>query len=154
MRTKLLWIAMMFLCLFVVGCVESVDTATGETLVSLDPNTIGELQRIGEAGSIVLGILGMIWPFLLPIAGYVGGIVKISRKLTPKLVEAQVEAQMYHTIASSTVLGIEEFKKEYPKEWGELEVKLNELKDKIVKPEDQLRVENIIRGLRGLSPKI
>jgi len=153
-RNIILFVFLMVIGLFVIGCASSVNPETGETLHSLDPNIIADLQKIGEAGSMVLGILGMVWPVLLPIAGYVGGAVRIAKKLTPQLTEAQVEAQLYHTAASVTVLGLEEFKEEYPKEWKELGRKLDELKSKIIKPEDRLKIENAIRGFRGLPPKV
>lgn len=153
-KAKMLLGIVVLVCLLVVGCLKSVSPETGETLHSLDPNTVENLQEMGEAGSMILGILSMFWPVLLPIAGYVGGAIRISKKLTPKLIEAQTETQMFHTIASSTILGIEEFKKEYPKEWKELEAELDAFKNKVVKPEDQLNIENLIRGLRGLPPKV
>jgi len=153
-KSKILFALTILVCLFVTGCLTSVNPETGQSLYALDPNTVNNLQEMGDAASLILSILSLFWPVLLPVAGYVGGAVRISKKLTPKLTEAQTEVQMYHTIASSTALGIEEFKKEYPKEWKELEIKLDKFKDKIVKPEDQLKIENIIRGLRGLPPKV
>lgn len=151
-KSKVLFVIVILVGLFMVGCLVS-ESETGKTLHSLDPNTIGDLQEMGEAGAMVLSILGAFWPVLLPIAGYIGGAIRASKKITPKLTKAQTESEMYHSVASSTVLGIEEFKKEYPKEWEELEVKLGVLKDKIIKPEDRLKLENVIRGLRGLPPK-
>jgi hypothetical protein len=132
-----------------ISCITSTNPETGEKQVSLDPNTVTNLQDIGETASTIMSILGVFWPALLPIAGYVAGAVRISRKLSPKLTEAQSETEMYHTAATSTVLGIEEFKKEFPNEWEKLASNLDKLKDKIIKPEDRLKIENLIRGLRG-----
>jgi len=148
-----LFIMIIFLGLSIFSCVSTTDPDTGEIIKSLDPEVVENITKIGETGSSVLGILGTIWPILLPIAGYIGGAIRVSKKLTPKLTEAQSETQMYHTIASSTVLGIDEFKKEFPDEWASLRPKLEALKGKVIGPEDLLKIENVIRGLRGLPPK-
>lgn len=151
------WILTIMVCVSLsfgaIGCVSSIDPETGTEQVNLDPNTVADLQKMGETASTVLSILSFWWPFLLPIAGYVGGAVRVSKKLTPQLTQAQSESLMYHTAASATAIGIEEFKKEFPDEWAKLEPELNAAKDKLIKPEDRLRIENIIRGLRGLPPK-
>ena len=151
MRTKML-IAML-LCVFLVGCVTSIDPVTGGKLYAVDPNTSAALQQVGEAAAGFLAIASIWWPALLPIAGYIGGAIRISKKLSPKLTKLQTEAQIYHTAALSTTLGIEEFKKLYPDEWTKLEKELDAIKDKVVSPADRLKIENLIRGLRGLPPK-
>lgn len=157
MRTnisKILFVVLFFVFVIVIGCVESIDPVTGGKLTSVDPNAVTDLQSIATTASTVLGILGMWWPILLPIAGYIGGAVRITKKLTPKLMEAQTETKMYHTVASSMVLGVEEFKKEFPNEWVKLESKFDEIQGKVIGAKDRLKIENVIRGLRGLSIKV
>lgn len=153
-KAKILFVVLLLISVFIIGCVASTDPVTGEKLTSLDPNAVESIQKMADTVSTVLGILGLWWPILLPIAGYIGGAVRVSKKLTPKLTKAQTEADMYHTAASSTVLGIEEFKKAYPDEWAKLKSKFEEIQGKVINAEDRLKIENIIRGLRGLSPKV
>jgi len=141
-----------FLLIFA-GCITSTNPVTGKKEVSVDPNALAKIEQPVE-GAITLGAVASTFlPWLTPFVTLAGGIVTVYRILKPQLIEAQSEAKMYNTIASSSVLGIEEFKKAFPAEWDKLMAKLEEVKSKLVKPEDYLKIENIIRGLRGLPAK-
>lgn len=144
---KLIMLAIVLL-LSLNGC-----SSISENSPVIDPNTATDIQNIAESANIFLSILSVWWPVLLPFVGYFGGAIRISKKLMPKLIETQTNLQKYHVIASSAVLGIEEFKKEYPHEWENLKLKLSEIKNKLISDDDRLKIENVIRGLRGLSSK-
>jgi hypothetical protein len=143
------YLIVIFSLLFIAGCASVLNPNTGEMTRVLDPNAVSVFQNAGETAGNLLGILGAFWPVLLPIAGYVSGAVRVSRKLTPELTRVQAQSEMNHTIAATTISGIEAFRKEFPKEWEGLMFKLDEAKLKIISPEDRLKIENIIRGLRG-----
>ncbi len=136
----------------VAGCVTSTDPTTGQQQVSVDPNVVEQ----AEAGAVaVAGILALLIPFFpwaFPALTALAGVIATWRKMKPKIVNAQSETEMYHSIASSVVLGIEEYKKLYPEKWEDLAEELEALKNKIISPEDRLKIENVIRGLRGLMP--
>ena len=154
-RTKRLvaWGLLIVITLSPLACVVTKDPETGEKTYAVDPNKAGEVERTVDAAAIVLSLLGGIWPVLIPIGTGVVGALAAWRKMKPKLTEAQSEAKLYHTIGLATVIGIEEFKKLYPKEWDSLMTSLEKIKDKIINPEDRLKIDNLIRALRGLPPK-
>ncbi len=152
-KQMLMLVACVILAVGVAGCVTSTDPVTGQKQVSVDPNVAAQAEAGAEAATAILALLTPFLPWAGVISTALLSILGTWLKMKPKLVRVQSEAEMYHSAASSTVLGIEEFKKAYPDEWGKLEMKLDILKDEIISPEDRLKIENVIRGLRGLSSK-
>ncbi len=133
------------LLMLLAGCEVITNPATGEKEYHLSPKDANSIEDSGEITVGVLGALGILWPVLLPIAGYAGGALRMFRKLKPKLTTAKTEAETYHSATDSIVAAIESFKTDYPKEWTILESKLN----KAIGP----KAENVIRALRGLPSK-
>ena len=136
-----------------VGCVTSEDPETGEKKYSVDPNAAEKVEAGVEAGISLLKVLSIAWPPLLSVASIAGGGLAVWRKAKPQITKAQSEAEVYHTLGSVTVDGINEWRKLYPDHWETLKVELDKLKDKALSAEDRLKIENLIRGLRGKQPK-
>lgn len=142
--------ALMF---FASGC-EKIIGPAGEVTYQLDPNAVAQIEKDADAGVGILTILSTIWPeIFVPITTAALAGIAVWKKLKPQIVEAQSEAEIYHTATLCTVTGIEEFKKAYPDQWKNLEAKLIEIRDRLVSPAEQLKIENIILALRGLPPK-
>lgn len=144
------WI--MTICLAVIlltGCVRGVDPTTGRETVSVDPNVAEKVEGGTQALVSIGTILSVFIPSLTGVVGIIAGVLGAWRKAKPLLTKAQSEANMYHSVASSTVLGIDEFKKLCPKEAEKLLAELEKLKKKMIKPEDWLKIENVILALRG-----
>jgi len=166
---KILMMAVLLVVLS--GCLkqETVDPNTGATMTSYQINlgktapvekSVEQVQAIAATVAAVAPAVAALFPWgaaaagvASTIAGILAAVLGTWVKIKPKLTEAQDEAQMYHTISSSSVLALEEFKKLYPEQWVALAGELEKMKGKIIKPEDQLKIENLIRGLRGLPPK-
>ncbi len=153
-KQMLTLVVCMILAVGVAGCVTGTDPVTGQEQVLIDPNVASQAEAGAEVATAILELLTPFFSWAFPALTALAAGLGIWRKMKPQLVKAQSEAEMYHSVASSTVLGIEEFKKLYPDEWGKLVMKLDILKDEIISPEDRLKIENVIRGLRGLSPKV
>jgi len=132
------------------GCLKTQDPTTGETTISLDPNSpiVAGAEGAAEAVGIALPLLG-------PLGGLIGGGLLTAlaawRKYKPLLVTAKTEAEQFHAAATATVLGIEEFKKENPEAWTKLGALIEPQLSKVgLTP---LEVENVIRAIRGLPVK-
>jgi hypothetical protein len=141
MRTRILLASVVLL--LCVGCLTSLDPNTGQTIYRLDPNVVGSVETVVETGISVGGLLGAIFPVILPFVTLAGGIYGTWKKIKPQVTKAQTEATLYHTAVASLVEAIEDYKEFDPDGW-------ENLKDKI-KVGD--KVENVIRALRGLPPK-
>jgi len=150
MRAKWIVIVMiMMIVLFVAGCVESTNPATGAKLYQLDPNTAAFLDKVAEGANVAeIGgnALSVFWPIAGLIAGIAGGLVGMWRRLKPQITKAQEEADLYYNTAAGVVASIEKFKAEYPEDWEKLEVELTKLIGE--------RAEAVIRALRGLPKKV
>jgi len=142
MKKYLLVIAFLFCC----GCVS---TSSG---MKVDPNAVAKIEAVTEGGA---SILVQLAPILGSLAGLIGGGVlgalQIWRKLKPKILEAQGEAEVSYTVTESLVEAIELLKKEQPEQWKKLGSFIDiELKSAGI---DVKILENVIRGIRGLPPK-
>jgi len=133
------------LSLVVAGCISTKDPVTGQTQTSLDPNTVGQVERAAETAIGILGLLGIVWPFLLPVATAGGAVYGTWKTVKPKLVTAQTQSQMYYSATASIVQGIEAYKAANREQWDNLEGYLAET----IGP----KAENIIRALRKLPAK-
>jgi len=154
MRKRLRYLVVcVILGLSFIGCVASEDPVTGEKKYSIDPNAAETAEASAEAGLTILKVLSKTWPGLLSAASIIGGGLGVWRKVKPKLTRAQNEAEIYHTLGSVTIDGINEWRRLYPDHWEELKLELDKLKDKALSAEDRKKIENLIRGLRGKAPK-
>jgi hypothetical protein len=130
-----------------VGCIKSVDPVTGIANYSLDPNSAAKVDVVLAAGQGIGMAISSVAPEiggLLLAALAAGGAVW--RNLKPKLTEATDKAQKYYDATSTTVSALEKFKTEYPEDWE----KLSPILEKCTGVE----VENVIRALRNLPPKV
>lgn len=155
MKWIVILMAGLVLSLGATGCIESKDPVTGEKTYQVDPVVVEKVEEDVEAGIGVLTALNAIWPELISL-GFLttlGGILGTWRKMKPKLTEAQSKAKMFHSAGQVTAIGLEEFKTHCPKEWRLVTDYLDEAKEKLLSPEDRLRIENLIRGFIGKPPK-
>jgi len=157
-RIVLLWLCAIAI-LGIGGCLKTVSTDpnTGKTVTeySVDAGTLAKYEKPVEAGVSILVMLTTLLPGLIPagLATILASILGTYYKIKPKLLAAQTAAEIAYTASQATVLGIEDYKKVAPQEWEKLCQLLDAQKAKIIRPEDQLVIENFIRGLRGLSAK-
>lgn len=152
MKKKILLLAVLLMLAFG-GCIVGTDES-GRKTYSVDPNIAEKFEQGAAVGEVILALLYSLgWPVGGVIAGYLGHALQTWKLVKPKLVKAQSEAEMYHTAALTTSIGLEEFRKAYPEYWKELAALLDKAKDDFISPKDQLKIENVIRGLRGLAPK-
>lgn len=154
-RWIVILMAGLILSLGATGCIESKDPETGEKTYQVDPVAVEKVEESVETGIGVLTAVAAIWPELISL-GFLttlGGILGTWRKMKPKLTEAQTKAKMFHSAGQVTAIGLEEFKKAQPKEWMDVVDYLNDAKNKLLNPEDRLRIENLIRGFIGKAPK-
>ncbi len=149
-KWMLTMVAVLILC---VGCVTSEDPETGKKKYSVDPNAAEKVEASVEAGITLLKVLSIAWPPLLSVVSIAGGGLAVWRKAKPQITKAQSEAEIYHTLGSVTVDGINEWRKLFPEQWEQLKEELDKLKDKALSPEDRKKIENLIRGFRGKPPK-
>jgi len=146
MRMK--WFVICLVLLFVAGCVESIDPVTGEKLVQLDPNTVVFIDKLAEGARVAEiggGALSVFWPLAGLVAGIAGGLVSMWRRLKPQVAEARKETELYYNTAGAIVAAIEQFKTDYPDDWGKLETQLEKLIGE--------KAEAVIRALRNLPIK-
>ncbi len=135
--------------LFVAGCIDTVDPVTGEQLIRVEPNTaklLDNIAYVAEAAQPTGGALAVFWPVAGLITGIAGGLAGMWKKLKPKVVEAQKEADLYYATTASVVEAIEEFKKAYPDDWDNLEIRLEKAIGR--------KTEAVIRALRGMPEKV
>jgi hypothetical protein len=130
------------------GCLTLTDP-NGVQYTTLDPNVVGKVETGVQGVAAVAPLFGAAGA---AIAAALTGALAVWRKVKPGLMVAKTQAQQYHAAASATVTALEEYKKVAPDQWNSLG-KL--IEDQLKKCGlDQLAVENVIRGLRGLSPKV
>lgn len=149
---KRILIVTAFLLILSAGCQKRLNPETGQKEYRIDPNVAQKVEEGTQAGIGILTILAAFWPALIPAMTAAAGVYGTWLKVKPRVTKYQQESQAYHTAGSVTAAGIEQFKKLYPKEWENLCQQLEKVKNKFVKSEDQVKIENIIRGFRGLPP--
>lgn len=141
------WIVVMLAALAVGGCVKSLDPVTGEKKYSIDPCEAAEYEKKAEEGIAILTAVGAFVPELLTFAITAGGLLGYWKtKIKPELADAK-------TLDKIAILGIDAYREKYPKRVDELVAELEAVKRKFVSPEDMLRIENLIRAVRGLPAK-
>lgn len=146
-------ISIVFLVLvFLAGCVATKND-DGTTNWSLNPNVADNIEEGGEAG---VKIAEIVAPFLGPAGGILAGslasALALFKKYKPKLIQSQTKAELSHTVATISVDALEQIKKDHPAVWKKMSAKLRKECEK--SGLDTKVVENAIRGLRGLPPKV
>lgn len=147
------------ICMFMIipACVrtERIDPDTGKTTttVSADPCTVDTIVKGGDVAVGIMTLLTPFFPFLAPIATAAGGIILTLKTQKPKLVKAQSKQRMYHTVASSAILAIDNLAKKNPELTVNILEEMERVKNKLISPEDRAKIENVIRALRGKPPK-
>lgn len=141
------------LMLFIIGGCVATKQDDGTTKWNLDPAWGKKAEDVGEEA---LGVLTILTPLLGPAGGIaVGGLatgLTILKKARPKLERAQTKYELSNTVASISVDALEQIKKDHPKVWESMSIKvLKEVEDSGL---DTKLVKNAIRGLRGLPPKV
>lgn len=151
-RKLVLWGLLLLLAVSLAGCIKGTDPETGKPTWKVDPNAVAKVEKQVDAAAVILQILSALWPVLIPVATGVGGALAVWHNVKPKLTDAQTEAKLYHTLGQATILGIDKFKELHPKEWSDLMGNLEIIKDKIISPDDRLKIDNLILALRGKPP--
>lgn len=153
MRTRL--VLLFVVCMALGGCVAK-KMDDGTTKFNLLPEWGKKLDQAEQAGEGILGLLTVLSPLFGPAGGIaVGGLatgLTILKKARPKLKDAQDRHQLANTVAAITVDALDQIKKDHPKVWEKTAIKLQkECEESGV---DTKLVKNVIRGLRGLPPKV
>lgn len=135
------------------GCVTEINPDTGRETTRVDPNAIDKIAGGAEGAGTLMQALGAIWPPAAVIGTAVVSIAGTLRKVRPKLEESQTKQRMYHSIAAAAAQAIDTLRKDQPALVDPLLAEMERIKNKIISPTERAKVENIIRGLRGLPPK-
>jgi len=138
--------------MFISGCETQKSSETGKTEFRIDPNKAQAVEDITGAGITLGTVLSLLYPALLPFVSFAGGLLTLWIKIRTKYNTFREENLLYFAIAESSVEAIDELKKLSPETAKVMLETLEEIKDKIISPADRLKVENVIRGLRGLPP--
>ena len=135
------------------GCQKVENPVTGNNEYRLDPNMVpkveGGIDKGLTAGSI---IASLVYPAALPTITLLAGIFGAWLKIRPRFNEYRDTNGLLYAIASSSVAGIDELKNSNPEAAAKLLETLEGLLNKLVSAADRRKVENVIRGLRGLPP--
>ncbi|MHA2065521.1 MAG: hypothetical protein ACXABY_14195 [Candidatus Thorarchaeota archaeon] len=151
-RKGLAMVALLMIVMWTaVGC-EKVMTDEGEK-IRLKPDVAAGIDTALEGGATGAAAGSVFFPWLAPVATALGAAGAVWKKMRGKVVATQKESEAYHTAGMVTTTALEEFKEVYPNEWAKLEVLLAASAEKIVSKEDALKIENLIRGMRGLPAK-
>lgn len=107
--------------LMIVMCGCQVENMTPENVERID-TAISITDEVGQAAIA----LGVIWPVLLPIGTLLLGGAAAGRKLKPKVIAAETNAQLYSAVTHDIIATIEDFKKSNPAEWLKLKKVLSD----------------------------
>ena len=130
--------------LAVTGCVT--ETASdGTKTVRIDAEKAEQFEQGAEAGISIMQALVVVWPGFAVLSATLAGVLGAWRTQKGKLIIAQSETKMYHSVTASLVGAIDDYREAYPANWGKLRTQLADT----IGPEG----ENIIRALRDLPAK-
>ncbi len=146
------WILAMVVCVaivLIVGCVSSVDPATGEELTKLTPKIVSTLDAgadiVEKAVPTATVVASSVWPILTPVFVGIGtllttlaGAWKINK---PKLVAATSRADKAEAVTVGVINGVESYKAASPETWE----KLGDILAKTLGPELSAIVKAIIK---------
>lgn len=121
---KLILLTCCLLAFALPGC-ESTDEGT--QLKPAVAKTFDKVADVTEDALPVLGGVSLFWPPASAIAGIVGGLLVMWRKLKPQVTTARDEAEFYGSLTKALVVSIEMWRKERPDEWEYLGDKLSEV---------------------------
>lgn len=154
MKKSFVWLILcVMVSLHVAGCQKGTDEQ-GENVYRLDPNTVGALEKSAGAGITLLQVLSALVPAILPVSTAGAAVLATWLKIRPAFNEYKSTNVILHDGACVFVEMVEQLKKENPEEAAKVLAKMEALKDKIINPEDRKKLEAVIRGLRGLPPKV
>lgn len=151
--SKILLVVMpVVLMLMIYGCISRIDPTTGQKTYVIDPNWAGLFDSAAGvaaiAGPAAVVVASTFFPGAVPIItliiGILGGLAGMWAKLKPQVTQAKTLADQTHTILTSAVIAIEEYKKNNPAEWEKLSTELQKLIPKGSTADD---VISIIRGI-------
>lgn len=124
------------------GCTKSVNE-DGKTVWGIDLGKSAQIEDAVDAGSSLLSI---IYPPATAVALTILTALGIYRKkIKPHFEKVKTEANLYHTSTHTLVQVIETIKKDQPELWKKLEP--------FLESRIGVNTENVIRAIRGLSPK-
>lgn len=127
MRNGLLWwLAVAWLVMPIVGCVDVVDPNTGQHISMIDPNIAEPVEHGAEA---VASLLPFLWP---PAGVALAAALAYWRRIKPALVAVR-------STAKTTVTAIERLKTQSPPAWADLKPILQGLLPKGDPQADKIR---------------
>ena len=150
------------LILGVVGLIAVTHTAcqmwenpdTGEKMLKMDPCTAAAIDKfVAIAGPVIdvaapaAEVAAPGIPWLLPVLLVVGWGLGQWKKLSPALRKADTQVELANSAGRTAALAYEAAKKDLP------ENARNTIRDRLSQAVGPV-IENIIRGWRGLPPKI
>ena len=141
MRKRNVFAGFVLLLLFAICLAGCVNAGEG---IGIDPQKYEQFEDAAEIGVGILTALTPFFPWLFPVVAAAGGILATAKTMKPKLTKLQKRQELAHNAAAGLVAGIETLKKTSPESWAKLKDVLK------IGPE----VENVIRAIRGLPPKI
>lgn len=128
--------------LCVLGCTKEVNEQ-GETTWKLDPIRTQQVEDAVEGGASLLSVLYP--PAGAAVVAVLAALGIWRKKIKPNYEKAKTEANLYHTSTHTLVQVIEAIKKDEPELWEKIEPFLESRMG--------TNIENVIRAMRGLSPK-
>lgn len=138
---KTLIIALMIgICLLFTGC----GPETAEIIS--DPNVV-VIESAVEGAVGVVGLLGTLWPALIPIGTAGAGILAAYKRLKPKIIEANKENEKYYAAGETLATVLEDIKTNEPDLWEKIGPKIADA------TKTASDIEETIRGFRHLEPK-
>jgi len=115
------WVILAVLLIIVVsGCQELLQP------VSTEPNAPILIEPVVETGIGLAGLLGVLWPPLIPIATAAGGLFAGYKQLKPKLDEATSSKDKYFAGGEALAGVLENIKTENPDVWKLIGPKITE----------------------------
>lgn len=141
-RTVMAW----FVFLLCSGCQVVPNEQGGRDLVP-DPNAVAAVETGAEAGVGIIGMLSLIWPGLVPVAGIAAGILGTWRRMKPQVMAKTTEAESYYKAGEVLAASLEDIKKTQPDVWA----KISPVIESALRPASA--IEDTIRGFRHLPSK-
>lgn len=151
MKSRMLVLLAVLLCLGL-GCLKetAVDPNTGETETTwrLDSGKADQGEAIAEVAVGAGGLASTFLPWLTPfVAAGVAGLATW-RKIRPKLEQATKERDLSFKAGAVMAEGYEKLKEKHPAVWDDIKPIIQV----VTKPASE--IDNVIRGFRGLPPRV
>lgn len=151
MKSRMLVLLAVLLCLSL-GCLKEtvVDPNTGETETTwrLDPGKADQGEAIVEVAVGAGGLASTFLPWLAPFVSAGAAGLATWRKIRPKLEQATKERDLSFKAGAVMAKGYEELKEKHPGVWDDIKPIIQV----VTKPASE--IDNVIRGFRGLPPRV